>query len=322
LPVDVTGLDTASVPFSQQSADVSWRLESLRVAIFFAPVQCDKGLREIAMRSIVSGTIVFGCLICGLFSGVPRVSAADESGETKLSVEQQTAATELRALNEKLIASLRKDFEAIPAFTDKSPDAIGQYSRRGDLQMFLGNFAEAEADYKQMVVLDPAQDASHWRLGIAMYFAGHPEQAAAQFDKYHSFDNVDRENGIWRYLSHRAAFGAKKAREQLLKYEKDDRPPFPEVYRLFEGSLTSDEVLNAVPRGPSSPQRDSRFFYSHLYVGFFASAEGDTDRALNSLRESTLNSWPREAGYGPNYMWHVGRLQYLRLESAKATRQK
>jgi len=285
-------------------------------------VQCHNGLWEIAMRSTLTGTIVLGCLTCGFCSGVHWASAADEAGEAKLPVAKQTAVTELQALNEKLIASFRKDLEAIPAITDKSPDAIGLYSRRGDLQMFLGNFAEAEADYKQMVVLDPAQDSSHWRLGIAMYFAGHPEQAAAQFDKYHSFDNVDRENGIWRYLSHRAAFGAKKAREQLLKYEKDDRPPFPEVYRLFEGSLTSDDVLKAVPNGPSTPQRDSRLFYSHLYVGFFASAEGDTDRALNSLREATLNPWPRDAGYGPNYMWQVGRLQYLRLESAHAARQK
>ncbi len=111
-------------------------------------------------------------------------------------------------------------------------------------------FEKAESDYLEMVTLKPELDASHWRLGIAMFFANHPEQAAEQFDKYNSFDNVDRENGIWRYLSHYRAFGKEEARRQLLRYEKDDRPPFKEVYRLFDGSLTAEEVLKSDPRRP------------------------------------------------------------------------
>ena len=225
------------------------------------------------------------------------------------------AESDIGELNNALTTSLETQLKNLPAIKSDDPESVNAYSTRGDLQMFLGKFAEAEADYKMMSVVKPEVDQSHWRLGIAMYLAGHPEDAAAQFDKYHSFDNVDRENGIWRYLSHRAAFGKEKAREQLLKYEKDDRPPFREVYQLFEGTLTEDQVLQSIsPELPES-SRQSRLFYAQLYVGLNDAVEDQPEAAIKALREAVKNEWPREAGFGPDYMWHVGRLQYLRLKT-------
>ena len=222
---------------------------------------------------------------------------------------------EIMAMNKELTSELDGQLKALPAIVDTDADAVGKYSRRGDLHIFLGKFAEAETDYKKMSELKPDVDASHWRLGIAMYLAGHPEDAAAQFDKYHSFDNVDRENGIWRYLSHRAAFGKEKAREQLLKYEKDDRPPFREVYQLFEGTMTADQVLQSISPDLPESSRQSRLFYAQLYVGLNDAVEDKPESAIKALREAVKNEWPREAGFGPDYMWHVGRLQYLRLKT-------
>jgi lipoprotein NlpI len=235
---------------------------------------------------------------------------------TTAAVADETVDKAQNAAGEVKAAELESQLKAFPSIVDTDDDAVGKYSRRGDLHVFLGKFAEAEADYKKMSMLKPDLDASHWRLGIAMYLAGHPEDAAAQFDKYHSFDNVDRENGIWRYLSHRAAFGKEKAREQLLKYEKDDRPPFREVYQLFEGTMTADQVLQSIsPDLPESSQQ-SRLFYAQLYVGLNAAVEDKPESALKALREAVKNEWPREAGFGPDYMWHVGRLQYLGLKAS------
>lgn len=243
--------------------------------------------------------------------GKPQKAASDAKDVTAA----EAADTEILAMNKELTAEREGQLKVLPAILDADTDAVGKYSRRGDLHLFLGKFAEAEADYKKMTELKPDLDASHWRLGIAMYLAGHPGDAAAQFDRYHSFDNVDRENGIWRYLSHRAAFGKEKAREQLLKYEKDDRPPFREVYQLFEGTMTAAQVLQSIsPELPES-SRQSRLFYAQLYVGLNDAAEDKPESAIKALREAVKNEWPREAGFGPDYMWHVGRLQYLRLKT-------
>lgn len=256
-----------------------------------------------------------GLTLCLLTLSCP-VNAFDETAATKTeSAESEKIRDEqIASLNKELTASLEKQLIAFPAINDADPEAIDRYSQRADLQIFLGKFSQAESDYKKMVKLKPDLDASHWRLGIAMYFAGHPEEAAAQFDRYHSFDNVDRENGIWRYLSHRMAFGKEKAKEQLLKYEKDDRPPFREVYGLFEGKLSPGDVLKSIDPGLSDSQRTSRLFYAQLYIGMNSAAEGEKAQALDSLREATLNPWPKQAGFGPNYMWQIGRLQYLKLQ--------
>ncbi len=192
---------------------------------------------------------------------------------------------------------------------EANPKNLNAYSRRGDACFFLGRFEEAVADYDEMNKLDESQASSHWRRGIALFYAGKFKDAAAQFESYHSFDQVDRENGIWRYLSQYKAFGREKAREGLLKYEKDDREPFPSVYKLFAGTMKPDEILERIEAAEiSKDEREKRLFYAHLYIGLNHTVEGDAAAAQRHLRLSTLNKWGPAAGYGPNYMWHVGRL--------------
>src|SRR5262249_47958137 len=126
-------------------------------------------------------------------------------------------------MNQELDQAIERDTAAIK----ENPKSIESYSHRGDANFKRGRFAEAAEDYEHMVLLDPKLDAGHWRRGIAWFYAGRYEKAARQFEIYHSFDNVDRENGIWRYFSQVKACGKEKAREGLLKYAKDDREPFP-----------------------------------------------------------------------------------------------
>jgi len=229
---------------------------------------------------------------------------------------------EIDAAARRQIAQLNADarqeasqrLEKFPQPAAGQSGTIDLWSARGDADMFLGNFAAAETAYRKMVELDPELDASHWRLGIACFFADHAKAGADQFEKYHSFDSVDRENGIWRYFCHHRADGREKARQQLLRYEKDDRPPFREVYQLFQGSLTAEAVIAAAQAGAES-SRPQRQFYSYLYVGLNAALEGDRKLAETALSKAVLNDWGRRAGYGPNYMWHVGRLELNRLQS-------
>ncbi len=267
------------------------------------------------MKSRASSITRFSVVLLIVFGTVTPSSGFIDEVAPQVNSDDQDLRVE--KLNAELIESLTNQLKEKETIDPAAADAVSQYSARGDVFMFLGEFEKAEADYLSMVKLKPDLDASHWRLGIAMFFANHPKQAAAQFDKYNSFDNIDRENGIWRYLSHYRAFGKDEARRQLLRYEQDDRPPFKEVYRLFDGSLTAEEVLKAIPDDPAAASRESRLFYSHLYIGMNQVVEGNTDDAKISLRTATLNSWPRKAGYGPDYMWHIGRLQYLALQKEK-----
>lgn len=217
-------------------------------------------------------------------------------------------------------AKLKSSLEEVQAdatrVLNKEADDLNSYSRRGDARFFLGDFAGAVADYDEIVRIDASQADSHWRRGIALFYAGKYADAAAQFERYHSFDQVDRENGIWRYLCQHRSTGKTKAREGLLKYEKDDREPFPAVYKLFAGTVTADEILEGIRTAKvSDTEREKRLFYAHLYIGLNAAVEGDESAAQKHLFEATRNRWAPVAGYGPNYMWHVGRLHEAQLRA-------
>jgi lipoprotein NlpI len=199
----------------------------------------------------------------------------------------------------------------LDAQVEKSPIDIDLYSRRGDARFFRGRFADAVADYEKMVELNRKLDTSHWRKGIAYFYAGRYKDAAHQFEIYHSFDNVDRENGIWRYLSQVKAIGRDKARDGLLKYEKDDREPFPDVYRLFSGELSGDDVLKRINVAEITPrEKEQRLFYAELYVGLNDFVDGRLESAEKHLEQATKNAWGSKAGGGPGYMWHVGRVHH------------
>jgi lipoprotein NlpI len=204
----------------------------------------------------------------------------------------------------------------------EQPTSENLYSQRGDAYFFLGDFDKAVQDYDQMVKLDKELEASHWRRGIAFFYAGKFKNAAEQFELYHSFDNVDRENGIWRYLSQVKAQGRDHARQGLLKYQKDDREPFPGIYQLFAGKITPDEILKQIHDAKIDDQdRQARLFYAELYIGLNDAVEGKSDEALSHLRAATANEWAQKAGGGPYYMWQVGRLHYERLVNEREKNQ-
>ncbi len=198
---------------------------------------------------------------------------------------------------------------------EKTPTSVDSYSKRGDAYFFLGEFDKSLADYEKMVQLDESMAAGHWRRGIADFYAGKFQAAAEQFELYHTFDDVDRENGIWRYLSQVKAHGRDKAREGLLKYKKDDREPFPAVYQLFAGKLAADEILKQIREAKiDDDERQKRLFYAELYIGLNYDVEKEPQKALAHLQAATAIKWPRNSSYGPNYMWHVGRVHALELE--------
>lgn len=229
---------------------------------------------------------------------------------------QNNAETDKRLdpLSEKGRAELHADIDEalakVNSQIEKMPKQIDLYSRRGDLYFFRGKFAEAVKDYEKMVELDPPADTSHWRKGIAYFYAERYKDAAHQFEIYHSFDDVDRENGIWRFLSQAKSVGLAEARKGLLKYKKDDREPFPNVYRMFAGEMTGTQVLQRITENTKldAEEREKRSFYAELYVGLNDFVEGKTESAEKHLRAAVANRWPTKAGYGPNYMWHVGRV--------------
>ncbi len=251
--------------------------------------------------------VLLGAL--GPIAHTPPVTADEpkvESGDPRQHPLTADDRAKLRKQWDDELADVSKKLEA-------TPDSVPLLSKRGDVLFFRGEFAKSVRDYERMSELDPTLDASHWRLGIAYFYAEQPQKSATQFDKFFVTDDVDREAGLWRYIAQAPTLGTEKARAGLLKYKKDDREPMPTIYRLFEAELTPDELLKSVDAKLPENIREQRLFYIELYLGLWHDAFKRPKEALPHFRAATANRWGRSASYGPNYMWHVGRLHLERL---------
>ena len=191
----------------------------------------------------------------------------------------------------------------------KNPNEVSSYSARGDARLFLKDFKGSREDYEKMIELNPKLDVSHWRLGIAYFYLEEYDKAARQFGVYHQYDQIDRENGIWRFMSQFKADGLAAARKGLLKYEKDDRPPYPWLYAMFAGELEPEKVFKKIDEQGFPERYKIRVqFHAYLYVGIYLElTEKDPKKALPYLRKAAANEYGRSTG---TYMWQVARIHY------------
>lgn len=267
--------------------------------------------KQLAVTALILPARCSLCLL--LLVGAGFTAHADEPSTTPSTVDPLSPAS-----RQKLKEDLGRLEEQLTKQIQRSPDSVDLYSARGDARFFQANFATAVADYEKMLKLQPDLDARHWRLGLAWFYAGKYADGAHQFEKYYETDDVDRENGLWRFLCQVRELGLEKARQKMLKYTKPDRGGLGEVYRMYAGELTVDKIVAGMNDSPGSEEvRNQRLFYGHLYIGLYESVQNHRDKALEHLKKAVENPWPRREGYGPNYMWHVARLHYELTEKEK-----
>ena len=199
----------------------------------------------------------------------------------------------------------RRHEEAVADFDraiELDPQMADAYGHRGSEQFTLGRFADSIADFDREIALEPRRKAGHWKRGIAYYYAGRYDEGRKQFEGYQTVDNNDVENAVWRFLCTARNDSVASARADLLIIKKDRRVPMMEIYAMFAGQATPDDVLTAA--GASNPAPDElkhRLFYAHLYLGLYHDATGDTARTKKHLRAAV----ERKIGH---YMWDVAKV--------------
>jgi lipoprotein NlpI len=212
-------------------------------------------------------------------------------------------------IRQQIITALEQQKSGIDAELKTNPESVEWRSRRGDVRLFLGDAKGAVEDFEKEIALDPSRDAPHWRLGIAYYFAGEFAKSAAQFAKYHAYDNHDRENGIWHFLANARVRGVEAARKEMLEYTRFDREPFPDLYEMFAGKKTGAEVLaGAEKKGLKDNARV--MFFARYYVGLNEQLLGNHSAAKAHLATAVKLTGQAGSSGGPGYMGQVARLHW------------
>jgi lipoprotein NlpI len=206
-----------------------------------------------------------------------------------------------RGDSQKAIAALDKIILADAKVADA-------YYLRGRERFKAGKIDDSIADFDALVHLRPEKERELWERGIAHYYAARFADGARQFEHYQTFHDDDVENSVWRFLCVARADGVEKARRGMLPIKNDRRVPMMEIYGLFRGEKKPDEVLAAAEAGDASaPERNSRRFYAHLYLGLYHEVHGDPKRASDHI-QTAARKHPIE-----HYMWNVADVHAKRL---------
>ena len=173
-----------------------------------------------------------------------------------------------------------------------------------------GRIAESAAGFDALIKMSPSIAPQLWQRGITLYYAGRYADCRAQFELHRTVNPADVENAAWHFLCVARAESPEKARAALLPVGPDARVPMRQIYEMFRGALSPEQVLQAA--GAQSTAQ----FYAQLYVGLYFEALRDDRRALEHIMAAAADRYADAGGY----MHTVARvhLGILKRRSAEA----
>ena len=190
------------------------------------------------------------------------------------------------------------------------------YLRRG-MEMFKrGLVAESLRDFDKVLDLSPSRRPHLWQRGLSLFYEGHFDDAAEQFEQDAAVYKNDAEESIWRWLAQvrrgrlehglTAAQAIDAARQDMLHVDIDERPVMRVAMALFDGSGSVDVLNNAGGQlgsdFQSAPEAAHDRFYADLYLGLWHEASEDSDDQARDRIARAIASPYKATG---DYMWYV-----------------
>jgi lipoprotein NlpI len=182
---------------------------------------------------------------------------------------------------------------AVPAVARAQPAAARPQAvfDRAVAEFLAGRIEQSVAGFDQLAKLAPGSAADLWQRGIALYYAGRYRDCRAQFEAHRIVNPNDVENAAWHFLCVARGDSVQAAKAALLPVGPDARLPMRQIYDLFRGAVSPDEVLRAAGARPEA------IFYAHLYLGLYFEALGDKARALEHITTAAAERYRAQGGY-------------------------
>jgi len=155
----------------------------------------------------------------------------------------------------------------------------------------IGRVAESVAGFDRLAAMVPEYAPQLWQRGIALYYVGRYQDCRAQFESHRTVNPNDVENAAWHFLCVARAESADHARAALLPVGPDSRVPMRQIYEMFRGTLTPEQVVAAGGARPESQ------FYAHLYAGLYFEAVGDQAHAREHILAAAADRYSMVGGY-------------------------
>lgn len=193
-----------------------------------------------------------------------------------------------------------------------SPEAQEVHYHRGVIHFLLGHIEAAAADFDQLAAAQPDKLPALWQRGIVLYYAGRYEDGHKQFVMHRTVNPYDVENAVWDFMCVAREKGVEAARKQLMPVTGDMRIPMNEIYALFAGKGSPDEIFQRVDAAKADSLIEPAYrFYAHFYVALYYEATGDAALRREHLQKAVDLKLKNE------YMWEVARVHLDLLNSGR-----
>ena len=169
--------------------------------------------------------------------------------------------------------------------------AADAYHLRGELNFANLNIDQAVADFDKSIELRPESKPYKWQRGIALYYANEFAKGVDQFASHQSVNRQDVENSVWHLLCKSSETDLETARNEMIPIQGDARVPMAQIFELFKGTGTFEDVNRAATDPSYSAGDRKRYeYYANLYLGLYFEASGDQAKSLEFIRAAKENN--------------------------------
>lgn len=182
-----------------------------------------------------------------------------------------------------VLSSLLSGYGESEAVAQENGDDVPARIFESAVILFFDGKPDASVDaFNQLIVVQPDCQPGLWQRGLALYYADRFVDGKKQFELHRTVNPNDVENPAWHYLCVARATSPENARRNMLAVGQDSRVPMKEILELYRGDGSEEKVLERAAQGDIQQQRN-QLCYAHLYLGLYAEANGDTEKAKDHI---------------------------------------
>ena len=269
--------------------------------------------QKIAIFSIAIATLWIPYPITpSLFSkaALNRISAQESSDSDDRLLRAQKA-TELgrAAMNSFREGKYKAAFKNCSELCELEPNNLNYQMMLGDISFAAGQMDACVDAYDKLIELQPSLEPRLWQRGLALYYANKFENGVQQFETHQLVNTQDVENAVWHLLCAARISNVEEGRGKLIPISEDRRVPMSQIYEMYAGRMTPEQVLAIANRTSPSVQLDSeqhrlQRYYAHLYIGLYYEMLKNQEASIQAMKKAAqLNPLGKT-----NFMGQVARV--------------
>ena len=209
-------------------------------------------------------------------------------------------------------------FKNCSELCELEPNNLNYQMMLGDISFAAGQMDACVAAYDKLIELQPSLEPRLWQRGLALYYAKKFEKGVQQFETHQLVNTQDVENAVWHLLCAAKISNVEAGRKKLIPISEDRRVPMAQIYEMYAGRMTPEQVLNIANQTSPSVELDSeqhrlQRYYAHLYIGLYFEMLENEQASLDSMKKAAaLNPLGKT-----NFMGQVARVHLQLRQAAK-----